>query len=265
MIMTVQVFQQPGQLALPNGWHGYQPPMQGIRFLLHGHQKAGKTSLGDSGPRPVLLLDAEQAGLWTPSRKITWDPSRETCPVPDGSWDTCVVRVSDYQGPMSLLQLLQSGRHPFNSVTMDSTSSVQQRAIMSMAGMRKMERDQWGQLLRIINAMITGYGDLVTNPVRKVWAVTFITGTAFDHASRKWRPMLQGQSRDFVPYVPEMTGWVYAAGDNTRHLWIGPSNDYETGNRLWGRLPDDMQLGYPGVVPGWTIETMVSQALGLGQ
>jgi hypothetical protein len=260
MIMTTAA--QTG-LVMPNGAPLRRAPMQGIRFLFHGVPKAGKSSIADTGPVPRLTLDAEDAALWTPSRKIYWNPSRETCPVPDGTWDTCVVIIHDYNELFSLLRILQAGRHPFNSVAMDSVTTIQDRVIRSLAGIRKVERDQWGQLLRIVNNLIGGYGDLVTHPLRPVWAVTFVCGSEYDQNTRKMRPMLQGASQRHVPYVPELEGWVYAAPDGTRHVWSGPSDDYETGNRLWGRLPDDMQLGYPGVVPGWTLESMVSQALGL--
>ena len=249
------------QLAVPNGASaGYG--LQGLRFLLEGLQKAGKTSLGDTGLAPRFCLDSEAGVLWTPSRKTWWDPARQTVPVADGSWDTCIVPVYDHEVPFRVLDILRTGQHPFNSGTLDSVSNIQQRVIHGMRGLKPMQQADWGQLLRVINAMITGYGDLVTNPVRKLWSVTFIAGAKQGQAGR-YRAMLQGQSQDYVPYVPEVTGWVYPAPDGSRHVWIGPHPDYESGNRLWGRLPDDMQLGYPGVVPGWTIETMVAQALGL--
>jgi hypothetical protein len=251
------------QLVMPNGAPVRRAPMQGMRLLIHGLPKAGKSSLADTGPAPRLVLDVETAAMWTPSRKVFWNPARETCPVPDGTWDTCVVIIHDYNELFTLLRFLQAGRHPFNSISMDSVTTIQQRVINSLAGIRKVERDQWGQLLRVINNVIGGYGDLVTHPVRPVWAVTFVCGTALDYTSRKWRPLLQGQSQSYVPYVPEVEGWVYAAPDGSRHMWIGPSNEYETCDRLWGRLPMDMQLGYPGMVAGWTVESMVSQALGL--
>jgi hypothetical protein len=261
--MTVTAHQQP-QLTQANGRPApADRGLNGVRFALHGWQKAGKSSIADTGPRPRLHLDSEQGGQWLPSRKTWWDPARTTVPADDGSWDTCVVPVYDHEVPFRVLEILRTGRHPFNSVTLDSTSNLQQRTMMGMRGLRQFQLQDWGQLLRIVNQMITGYGDLVSNPVRKVWAVTFIAGTKFDHATGKWRLMLQGQSQDYVPYVPEVEGWVYAAPDGTRHMYIASDREFEAGNRLWGRLPDDMQLGYPGLKPGWLIETMVMQALGL--
>lgn len=257
--MTVQPYQQaPPAYSQANGYVPQRARLvQGISLLLHGFQKQGKSSLADSGPRPVLILDTEVASFWTPSRKIYWDPSRETVPAADGSWDTCVVLVRDYATLRQVERVLTSGAHPFNSISVDSVPNIQQRVMQAMAGDRKMERDQWGQLLRQTMAIIMGYRDMLTHPTRQVWAVTFVCQTHFDRRAGKYRPYLAGQAADLVPYQPDLQGWLFTAPDGTRHLWSGPSNDYETGNRLWGRLPDDMQLGYPGVVQGWTVEDMV--------
>jgi hypothetical protein len=262
--MTVAAYQQP-QLAQANG-HPVPAAygLNGIRLGIHGWQKAGKSSIGNTGPRPVCYLDSEQGAQWLPpGPRITWDPARMTVPAWDGIWETCVVPVYDHEVPFRVLEILRTGRHPFNSVTLDSTSNLQQRTMMGMRGLKQFQLQDWGQLLRIVNQMITGYGDLVSNPVRKVWAVTFIAGTKFDHQTGRWRMMLQGQSQDYVPYVPEIEGWVYTAGPGDHHMYIASDREFEAGNRLWGRLPDDMKLGYPGLVPGWTITDMVTQALGL--
>lgn len=236
--------------------------LQGLCGLVHAPQKLGKSSWADSGPRPVLCLDVEVAASWTPSRKIYWDPLRETCPVYDGTWDTCVVLVRDFAVLDTTLQVLNRGQHPFNSISVDSVPSIQNRIMLSFAGWYgKMDRDDWGKLLRQTTGAIWGYRDLLTHPVRQVWAVTFVCQTHWDDKAHKMRPFLYGQSNTAVPYVPDYMGWIYRGQQGERRMWIGDSNDYETGNRLWGRLPDDMQLGYPGMVQGWTVESAVQQVL----
>ncbi len=243
---------------------------QGLSIMLHGFQKQGKSSLGDSGPRPVLVLDVETASFWTPSSKIYWNPQRETVPTwpqdsralsPDGLWDTCIVIIHDYQELYSLLAFLNKGAHPFNSVSMDSVTEIQQRIMYGLTGTKQMEQKHWGALLRNVNALIRGYRDLITHPTRPVWAVTYIAGTHWDARMGKYRPLVQGASQDYLPYVPDALGWLEAQPDGSRTLWIGPSQFHETGERLWGRLPSQMQLGYPGVVPGWTVSDMVTQVL----
>lgn len=270
--MTVtQQAAPPGWQAQPNGLAVPQAKrQQGLSLMVHGPQKAGKSSIADTGPEPVLALDVETASFWTPSAKIFWDPRRETVPSwpydqralqPDGYWHTCVVTIHSYQELYDLLAFLQRGQHPFNSVSMDSVTEIQQRVMFSLAGTKKLERDHWGSLLRHVNALIRGYRDLITHPTRPVWSVTYICGTHFDRQQGRYRPLVQGQSQDYLPYVPDLLGWLEAAPDGSRHLWTGPSPQHETGERLWGRLPYDMQLGYPGRVPGWTVESMVQQVL----
>jgi len=261
MMMTVQqaaYYTQPNGLAVP-----VREKLQGLTFAVFGHQKMGKSSWGDTGPLPRLMLDVENSGTWTPSRKRYWDPKRETVPVADGSWDTCVVVIHDYRDLHDTHKILMTGHHPFNSVSLDSVTEIQQRIMRSVAKNPawKLEWDDWGVLLREVNALIRAYRDLLTHPTNQVWSVVYIMGTKWDDKVRKWRPLLQGASSDYVPYVPDVTGWLEAAPDGTRHLWSGPSQFHETGNRLWGRLPEDMQLGYPGVVPGWTVESAVQHVL----
>lgn len=259
--------QQPNGLVAPAP-AGRQ--RQGLCVMVHGHQKAGKSSHGDSGVRPTLLLDAETAGVWTPSRKLYWDPKREPVPAwpqdaravsPDGYWDTCIVIIHDYRALFDMHTFLNTGQHPFNSVTLDSYTEIQQRCLNSLAGLRQPTQEQWGLLLRTVNSLARQYRDLIKHPVHPIWNVSYICGTHYDRKTARWRPLLQGAAQDYLPYVPDVLGWLYVADDGTRRMWTGPSREYETGDRLWGRLPHDLQLGYPGVVPGWTAETMLQQVL----
>jgi hypothetical protein len=277
--MTVDYQALPVTGIQPNGYVVPQPVqparrrIQGLTILVHAPQKSGKSSLGDSaGPdmRPTLIVDVETASFWTPSRKVYWDPKRETMPTwpqdpraldPSGYWDTCIVVIHDYQDLHSLLKTLMLGQHPFNAISMDSVTEIQQRIMNAVAGTKQMQRDDWGMLLRQINKLIRDYRDLLTHPTRPIWALTYICGTHWDYKVGKWRPLLQGASQDYAPYVPDLTGWIEVYPNGERHLWSGPSPVHETGDRLWRRLPYDMKLGYPGVEPGWTLEEMVKQVL----
>src|SRR5882724_1021856 len=77
MTMTqVQAYTaQPNGLVVPA-----QRRQQGLSIMTFGHMKQGKTSWGDTGPAPRFILDVENAAYWTPSRKIYWNPLRETVP-----------------------------------------------------------------------------------------------------------------------------------------------------------------------------------------
>jgi hypothetical protein len=264
--MTIQPYQ-----TMPAGLANGQPQgrqAQGLSIGVHAYPKMGKSSLGVSGPRPCALIDSEVAGIWTPGRKIYWDPARSTVPRwgGPGDWEICDIPVQSIDTLFAVQNVLASGQHPFNSISVDSVPAVAHRAMMAMAARRKMERDDWGQLLRDILQLIVGFKDLLVHPTNPVWSVVYVFPTHYDRNTRKMRPYLQGQSADLVPYQFDLMGTMYVQGTHpdgrpAHHLFTGPSNQYETGDRLWGRLPSDLIIGHPGMVPGWTVETMVEHAI----
>jgi hypothetical protein len=233
---------------------------QGLSFLVHADAKAGKSTFADTGPRPRLIMDIEGTSFWTPSRKIYWDPMREPVPQNDGTWESCIVLIRQAREIDAVYRVLASGQHPFMSLSVDSVTEMQQRVIDELSpGTGKVDRDNWGVILRKITSMVRAYRDLITHPVHPLWSVTFVAGTS--EYKNKWRPMVQGQSRDYLPYYVDVLGYIHANPDNTRDLLIGPHPNYETGERVGGRLPYAMRLGYPGRVQGWSIEDMLRQVL----
>lgn len=248
-----QVYQQPQQ----------QPQRrraQGLSFLVHGLAKAGKSTFADSGPRPTMIIDVEGSSFWTPSRKIYWNPMTEPIPRPDGTWDSAIVLATEARIVEMAYQILYSGQHPFKSLSIDSVTEVQQRIIDQLTKGRAMDRDKWGALLRQVNAMTRQFRDLIVHPVNPLWSVAMTSGTHWDDRVRKWRPLLQGQAQDYLPYYVDIFGYVGAQPNGTRHMLIGPHPNYETGERVGGRLPYSLQLGDPAH-PGYTIETCLRQAL----
>lgn len=241
----------------------HQRKAQGLSFLVHAPAKSGKSSLADSGPVPRLVMDIEGTAYWTPSRKVYWDPMREQVPRWDGSWDTCLALVKDVKTMERVQQVLASGIHPFNSLSVDSVTEMQQRIIDERVGTRKIERDEWGHLLRTVSNVVRSYRDLITHPTHPLWSVAFVAGTSQQNG--KWRPLVQGQIGNFLPYYVDILGYLHANQDNTRDLLIGPHPQYETGERVGGRLPDYLRIGYPGRVQGWTIEDMLRQVLSTPQ
>jgi hypothetical protein len=239
---------------------GNQRQHQGLSFLFHAPAKAGKSTLADSGPAPRLIMDIEGTSFWTPSRKVYWNPMTEPVPRPDGTWDSCIALIRQAREIDAVYRVLDSGQHPFNSLSVDSVTEMQQRVIDELSpGVGKLERDQWGVLLRKISSMVRAYRDLLTHPVRPLWSVAFVAGTT--QLNGKWRPLVQGNVGNFLPYYVDVLGYLHANNDGTRDLLIGPHQSYETGERVGGRLPYSLRIGYPGRVPGWTIEDMLKQVL----
>jgi hypothetical protein len=210
----------------------------GINMIVFGPQKQGKSWLGDTTPAPRLILDAEGGSRFTPSRKIPWDPITQEPPQADGTWDTAIVYVRDYRTVDRAFEWLNSGKHPFRSVTLDSVSEIQQRAIDDIAGVNQMDQQAWGRLLRTISELIRRFRDLSTHPTNPLDAVVFIAMAV--NLDDKWRPFMQGQIKTTMPYYVDLCTYLakmpLADGTMVRRLFIEPQPGFEIGERVGGCL-----------------------------
>lgn len=212
----------------------------GINAIAYGNSKQGKSWLGDTTPAPRLVLDAEMGSRFTPSRKIDWDPVRYAPPEPSDSWDTAIVPVHSYRAVLRAYEWLNSGKHPFKSVVLDSISEIQQRAVDDIAGTNAMKTQDWGTLLRQVSDLVRKFRDLTTNPVKPLDAVLFIA-MARQRDDGVWRPHVQGSLATTLPYYVDICAYLQLVtledGISTaRRLFVGPTPGYETGERVGGRL-----------------------------
>lgn len=235
--MTVHPYQAVPQAVAAQV--AYRPPQlaQGVSWLVHGASKSGKSELGDTTPAPRLVLDAEGGSRWTRSPKTVWEPAMSPPPAPDGTWESCLVYVRTHHDVLAAERWLRSGQHPFNSVVMDSVSEVQQRYMDSIAGSGQMQQKDWGELLREVSAMVRRFRDLIIHPTHPLWCVFLIAMTKEYKNTGRWRPLLQGAAQDYIPYYVDVCGYIWAEPNQTRHLITGPHPQFETGERVGGRLP----------------------------
>jgi AAA domain-containing protein len=225
----------------------------GINMIVYGPPKSGKSYLGDTTPAPRVVLDAEAGSRFTPSKKKMWNPVTSPPPEPDGSWETAIVPVRSFKDVTKAFEWLNSGKHPFRSVVIDSISEVQQRIIDDIAGTKQLQMQQWGDVLRLGSDVIRKFRDLVTNPVRAVDAVVFIAMAAQRPNGGSWYPFMQGRLSTTLPYYVDLVGYMTQVpqedGTLPRRLFIGTVPGYETGERVGGKLgmyvdvpDDDMQV-----------------------
>lgn len=216
-----------------------------VSMLIHGPSKAGKSTLAATAPAPRLLLDAEHGHKFLPIKIRYWDPHQEP-PEYDGTWDTAVVVVRKYDDVLAVYRWLQSGRHPFRSLIMDSISEIQAKCLEQLAGREQVKTQQWGELLRHMTGLMRDIRDLTVHPTHPLSAVVITAMTTFKDG--KWRPYLQGQSGTTAPYYWDITGYITTEkfayedptqGDYTvRRLYVGPTEEYVSGERVGGRLGD---------------------------
>lgn len=211
----------------------------GVSALVYGPSKGGKSTLADTTPSPRLVLDAEMGSRFTPSKKVVWDPTKDVPPEADGSWETAIVPVRDYATVLKAYEWLNSGKHPFRSVVLDSVSEIQQRAIDALVGVNPMMMADWGTLLRQVGDLVRKFRDLTTNQVKPLDAVIMIA-MARQRQDGTWHPHVQGSLSTTLPYVVDLLTYLVPVttedGTVVRRLLVGPVQGYETGERVGGRL-----------------------------
>lgn len=179
-----------------------------LTALFHGESGIGKSWLADTAPGPKLVLDAEGRAKYTPSGpKIAWDVRAGAPPEYDGTWQTCVAPVPDFDSLQLAYQWLRSGQHQFVSVIVDSLMEAQKRCIDQAVGVNALQQQDWGTVLRKLENLVRSYRDLTLVPSSTVQVVVFIVGTK--EYNGVLEPLLQGQLRDTVPYYIDVVGYLY--------------------------------------------------------
>lgn len=216
-----------------------------LTVMVYGESKVGKSTFAVTAPYPRLMLDVEGGHRFLPIQVKYWDPLREEPPVADGTWDTCVVTIRDYDTVLKVYQWLQTGKHQFNSLIIDSISELQVKCVDSIAGNEQMKMQQWGELLRHMGGLLRDLRDLTMHPTNPLEAVVL---TAMSRVTQdgKHRPYLQGQLAIQAPYFYDILGALtveefpnpdpLAAPYKVRRMYVERTNEYEAGERVQGRL-----------------------------
>lgn len=214
-------------------------------MLIHGPSKAGKSTLAATAPYPRLMLDVEFGHKFLPINVKYWDPMREEPPIADGTWDTCVVPVRDYDTVLRAYEWLRLGRHQFKSVIIDSISELQVKCVDQIAGAEQMKMQQWGELLRHMGGLLRDLRDLTMHPTNALEAV-ILTAMSRESQEGKMRAYLQGQLAVQAPYFFDVLGYIrvdeWPNPDPTqppyklRRLYVESTDFAEAGERVQGRL-----------------------------
>lgn len=216
-----------------------------LTMLVYGESKVGKSTFAVTAPYPRLMLDVEGGHRFLPINVKYWDPMREEPPVADGTWDTCVVVVHDYDTVLKAYQWLQMGQHQFKSLIIDSISELQVKCMDSIAGTEAMKMQQWGELLRHMGALLRDLRDLTMHPTAPLEAIVL---TAMDSPDREGRhhPYLQGQLRVQAPYFYDILGAIAVESVlnpdpmqppyKVRRMYVERTDKFEAGERVQGRL-----------------------------
>jgi len=227
-----------------------------LTIMVYGESKVGKSTFAVTAPYPRLMLDVEGGHRFLPINVRYWDPLTEEPPVADGTWDTVVVKVNDYDVVMKAFQWLQSGKHQFKSLIIDSISELQVKCMDNIAGTEQMKMQQWGELLRHMGALLRDLRDLTMHPTQPLEAVV-LTAMARKGQDGVYRPYLQGQLAIQAPYFYDILGAITVetvpnpdpmqAPYKVRKMYVERTPEYEAGERVQGRLGKVVEQGDLGV------------------
>ena len=194
--------------------------MRALKILIHADWGAGKSWLGQTTPAPRLIIDAEGGAEFALGKKVEWLNPNDPPPSMDGV-DTCFVRVTKMRDLQGIYQWLQRGKHPFNSVTIDSLSELQKRIVDEVAGTDQLAPQDWGAVFRRSEALVRSFRDLVYNQVKPLLCVCYLTGTAERGRSEvKVGPYVSGQLGSTLPGFVDIVGLLHIkdTDDGPRHL-----------------------------------------------
>jgi hypothetical protein len=224
--------------------------------MVYGESKVGKSSFAVTAPYPRLMLDVEGGHRFLPINVKYWDPLTEEPPQADGTWDTVVVQVRDYDVVIKAFQWLQSGKHQFKSLIIDSISELQVKCMDNIAGTEQMKMQQWGELLRHMGALLRDLRDLTMHPTQPLEAVV-LTAMARKGQDGVYRPYLQGQLAIQAPYFYDILGAITVetmpnpdplqSPFQVRRMYVERTPEYEAGERVQGRLGKIVEQGDLGV------------------
>jgi hypothetical protein len=202
------------------------------------------------------MLDVEGGHRFLPINVKYWDPVREEPPVADGTWDTVVVQVRDYDVVMKAFQWLQSGKHQFKSLIIDSISELQVKCMDNIAGTEQMKMQQWGELLRHMGALLRDLRDLTMHPTQPLEAIV-LTAMSRKGQDNVYRPYLQGQLAIQAPYFYDILGAITVEQVpnpdpmqppyKVRRMYVERTPEYEAGERVQGRLGKVVEQGDLGI------------------
>jgi hypothetical protein len=166
-------------------------------------------------------------------KKVVWDPTRDAPPEP-GDWETCQVFVRDFNTVRRAYEYLNTGKHPFQSVVMDSLTEIQKRCKDAITGGEAPSERQWGDLLSQMELLVRAFRDLVFHPVKPLDAVLFLALTTNKNGG-KFKPAVQGALGVSLPGYVDLEGYLGSfpneEGGMERRMLIQPHQLFEAKDR----------------------------------
>jgi hypothetical protein len=188
-----------------------------LSALVYAPSGYGKSWLGSTVPPPRLIIDLEGRARYTPngSKAVSWDGSSDPMSLPKSETRTYVLTVTDMAVLDPALQWLQSGKHPWKSVDVDSLMFAQMRTAQQIRpnASDSLQTQDWGVLLRKMERFVQGLHDMTlqAEEIQPLRCVVFLAGSTDKDGVQ--RPLMQGQIAGKLPYLVDLAGYL----DNSRN------------------------------------------------
>lgn len=211
-----------------------------LRVLIYGPAKTGKSRLAETCPGPRLILDAEGGTDYLVNPQTVWadvnqpPPTERADGTPLGAEDTVVLFVDAWPTLKVAEQWLQSGKHPFNSVIVDSLTELQKRLKENVSNNGAMDQQAWGRLLDQLDLFIRRLRDLTRHRTNPLWTV--VVTALVDERMGRMVPLVQGGLAKQLGGIFDVLGYLRPtgldeSGNTGRELVIAPRPDIESGDR----------------------------------
>lgn len=188
------------------------------KSLIIGPSGAGKSWLTSTLPGPRCIFDLEGRARRTPAgRKATiWDGEEDPMALEKSESRTYIVDCTNTIMPMTMATTwLETNKHPFVSLGVDSLMETQYREIREMFPDGKVRRDQWNDVLLAMENKIRPLLDLVKEKENPVRHVLLIAGAITK--DEKWKSLMQGQITVRVPYWMDLCGYLDKEWDSKKN------------------------------------------------
>lgn len=225
-------------------------------MLVHGLPKVGKSYLGVSLPKPLLYMDVEMVGhlLPVPPAMVgLWRDTLKPCPVLAEGQQIMRVPIRSSEDADRVISYLQTGKHPFKGVTLDSIGALQKRVINDFVGDRQVEIQDWNTILRKMEGYCEHLRDLTQHRTKPLQSLLVICPTRY-REKQGFGPFLRGQIKDGIGYYFDINGYLYITNKwdpklkkNVELRFLrtrrteGPDG-IDAGERVGGRVAVDYRL-----------------------
>lgn len=227
------------------------PSGRRIIVAVHGWWGSGKTWFAHTAPGPRLVFDMEGGSedvqvhrlYWLPKTNTLVDENDDLAEWSDVTEDTSViVHIEDFGLVTWLLNYLEAGNHPFNSVIFDSFTESQKQIKQKVAKPGDeydpnavFDMQAWGRLLNNGELVIRRLRDLTKRSANRRVNVIVVMGS--DTESVPVRPLLQGALRKSLAGFFDLEGYLYTATNKetqevARIMQTNPSAEAEAKCRL---------------------------------